>query len=111
MRHRKSSHVSQPGMGPEPSRVESSRQRLRQGHGRLVLATQLMLWHSRIIVVDAADAYHVILVGWVVQGAVQGPIIADGGHHNDAVGGDLLHLRQYKKHCVTCVTRRHTASR
>lgn len=42
--------------------------------------------------IDATHANDVVLVGWVVEGAVQWAVVANGGHHDDAVGGDLKHL-------------------
>ena len=46
-----------------------------------------------VLKVNAANANDVILVRWVVQRAIQRPIVADGRHHDDAVAGDFPNLQ------------------
>lgn len=46
-----------------------------------------------VLVVDAADANDVTLVSWIVQRAIQGPVIADGRDHYYIICGEFPHLR------------------
>lgn len=48
---------------------------------------------SLVLKINAANANDVILVRRVVQRAIQGPIVADGRHHDDAVAGDFPDLQ------------------
>ncbi len=44
--------------------------------------------------VDATNPDDVHLIGGVVEGAVQRPIVPDGRHHHDVISGQLPHLHR-----------------
>ena len=46
-----------------------------------------------VLIVYATHAQHIILVSWVIQCPVQGPIIPNGADHDDAIAGNFPYLR------------------
>ena len=59
---------------------------LPRGHASGGELGYLVLW------VDAADSDHVRLVGGIVEGAVEGAVVADSWHQDDAFRGDFPHF-------------------